>query len=165
MGLRPTARCWRPSCVTTMRRAFRHDWCRRKSYSIPRPTKALRSSAIAARLASLLLGSAQHGRSRDRRIARLDPHIDHSHLARLDRRDRFLEGRHQIAGLGHGVESNRSLRPPEPGTIDIGIGDALADPAVLRRPIADAGDALLMQLIVEERTVVADDHEERNSVM
>src|SRR5262245_57256818 len=164
MGLRPTARCWTPSCVTIMRRAFRHGWCRRKSCSIPRPTKALRFRAIAGR-ASLFLSSAQHGRGGDRRIAGLDPDIDDGHLARLDRRDRLLEGRHQIGGLGHGIESNRSLRPPEPGTIDIGIGDALADPAVLRRPIADAGDALLMQLIVEERTVVADDHEERNSVM
>src|SRR5262249_42560896 len=62
-------------------------------------------------------------------------------------------------------ESNRSLRPPEPGTINIGIGDALADPAVLRRPIAQASDALLMQLVVEERTVVADDHQQRNAVM
>src|SRR5262249_55888316 len=165
MGSRPTARCSRPSCVTTTRRVFRHGWYRRKSCSIPPPTKALRFRAIAGRAASLLLGSAQHGRGGDRRIAGLDADIDHCHLARLDGRDRLLEGRHQITGLGPGIEPDRPLRPPEPRTIDVGIGNALADPAVLRRPIADAGDTLLMQLIVEERTVVADDYQERNAIM
>src|SRR5262252_2974653 len=164
MGSRPTARCSRPSCVTTMRRASRHDRCRPRSCSIPRPTKALRSRAIAAR-ASLLLGSAQHGRGGDRRIAGLDPDIDHRHLARFDRGDRLLEGWNEIAGLHHGIESNRPLRPAEPRTIDVGIGNALADPAGLRWPIAEAGDTLLMQLIVEERTIVADDYQERNAIV
>src|SRR5262249_44281468 len=164
MGLRPTARCWRPSCVTTMRRAFRRDWCRRKSCSIPRLTKALRFRAIAAR-ASLFLGSPQHVRCGDCRIAGLAPDIDHRHLARFDRADRHLDGWNQIAGLHHGIESNRPLRPAEPRTIDVGIGNALADPAVLWWPIADAGDTLLMQLIVEERTIVADDHQERNAIV
>src|SRR5262249_50360841 len=164
MGLRPTARCWRPSCVTTMRRAFRRDWCRRKSCSIPRPTKALRFRAIAPG-ASLFPSPAQQGRGGDRRIAGLAPDTAHGPLARLDRGDRLLEGRNQIAGLRHGIESSRPLRPSESRTIDVGIGNALADPAVLRRPIADAGDTLLMQLIVEERTIVADDHQERNAIV
>ena len=46
-----------------------------------------------------------------------------------------------------------------------GGGDALADPAVLRRPRADARDALLMQLVVEERAVVGHDDQERDLVM
>src|SRR5262245_62448360 len=163
MGLRPTARCSRPSCVTTTRRVFRHGWYRRKSCSIPRPTKALRSRAIAA--PSLLLGSAQHGRGGDRGIAGLDADIDHGHLARLYGRDCLLEAPHQIAALRHGIESDRPLRPPESRTIDVRIGNALTDPAVLRRPIADAGDTLLVQLIVEERTIVADDHQERNAIV
>ncbi len=37
--------------------------------------------ASARRSLLSLLGSAQHGRGRDRRIAGLDPHIDHRHLA------------------------------------------------------------------------------------
>src|SRR5262249_36164577 len=126
------------------------------------PRKLCDLGVIAGRAASLLLGSAQHGRGGDRRIAGLDADIDHRHLARLDGRDRLLEARPQITAPDPGIESARPLRSPEPRTIDVGIGNALADPAVLRRPIADAGDALLMQLIVEERTVVADDYQERN---
>src|SRR5262245_8895121 len=138
MGLRPTARCWRPSCVTTMRRAFRRDWCRRKSCSIPRPTKALRFRAIAAR-ASLFLSSAQHGRGGDRRIAGLDPDIDHGHLARLDRGDRLLEGRNQIAGLRHGIESSRPLRPSELRTINVRIGIAMAYTVIISLSIDNNG--------------------------
>src|SRR5262249_55666814 len=123
------------------------------------PRKLCDLGVIAGRAASLLLGSAQHGCGGDRRIAGLDPDIAPCHFARLDGRDRVLEGRHQITALDRGIDSGRPLRPPEPRTIDVGIGNALADPAVLGRPIADAGDALLMQLIVEERTVVAHDYQ------
>src|SRR5205823_1456594 len=49
--------------------------------------------------------------------------------------------------------------------IDVGIGDALADPTVLDRPIADSGNALLVQLVVEEGAVVADYNEQRDAVM
>src|SRR5262245_15787344 len=98
----------------------------------------------------LLLGSAQHGRGRDRRIAGLDPDIDDRDVACLDRCDRLLEGRHQVLRLGDGIEADRALRLAEPSAIDVGIGDALANPAVLRRPVADAGDALLVQFVVEE---------------
>ena len=48
-GSRRTARCWRRSCVTTMRRACRRDWWRRRSCSIPRPTRASRFRALALR--------------------------------------------------------------------------------------------------------------------
>src|SRR6185436_15492541 len=43
--------------------------------------------------------------------------------------------------------------------------DALADPAVLRRPRTDARDAFLMQLVIEERTVVGHHDEERDLVV
>src|SRR5260370_20873818 len=59
---------------------------------------------------SFLFRSAQHRRGRDRRIAGLDPHIHHRHLALLDRRDRLLEGGHEIARLGDGVEADGALR-------------------------------------------------------
>src|SRR5262249_989145 len=114
---------------------------------------------------SLLFRPAQHRRGRHRRIAGLDPHVDHRHLAGLNRRDRLLEGGDQIAGLADRIEADRALRLAEPGAVDVGIGDALADPAVFRRPVADAGDALLVQLVVEERAIVADDDQQRKAVM
>src|SRR5262245_46759052 len=113
----------------------------------------------------LLLGSAQHGRGRDRGIAGLDPDIDHRDVARLDRRNRLLEGRHQILRLGDGIEADRALRLAEPGAIDVGIGDALTDPAVLWWPVADARDALLVQLVIEERAIVADHDQQRDAVV
>src|SRR3954466_5585191 len=60
------------------------------------------ASALSFR--ALLLGPAQHRGGGDRRIARLDPHIDDSPLTVLDRRDRLLECRHQIARVNDGVE-------------------------------------------------------------
>src|SRR5258708_30651038 len=114
---------------------------------------------------SLLLRSAQHGRRGDRRIARLDPHIDHSDLTVLNRRDRLLECRHQIARVDDGVEPDGALRFTQRSAIDVRIRDALADPTVLDRPVADACDALLSEVVVEERAVVADHDQERNAVM
>ena len=59
----------------------------------------------------------------------------------------------------------RTLCARERGEIDVGIGNALADPAVLDRAIAHAGNALLMQFIVEEGAIVGHDQKEGNAVM
>src|SRR3954468_9775546 len=114
---------------------------------------------------ALLFGPAQHRGCGDRRIAGFDPYIDNGHLTVLDRRDRLLECRHQIARVNDGVEPDGALRFPQRRAIDVRIRDALADPTVLDRAVADAGDALLVQFVVEERAVVADDDEQRNAVM
>src|SRR5215470_16364956 len=58
---------------------------RYRAYVILPPNSS--ASLCAPPTCSLLLGSAQHGRSADRRIAGLDPHVDHGHLTRFDRRD------------------------------------------------------------------------------
>src|SRR5262245_5657092 len=116
-------------------------------------------------LSLFLLRPAQHRRCRDRRITRLDPHIDHDHMALVDRGDRLLERRNQLARLGHRSEALRALRAGKRRDIDIGLGDALADPAVLDRTRADAGDALLMQLFIEERAIIGDHDQERDLVM
>src|SRR5215467_2206412 len=58
----------------------------------------------------LLLSPAQHRRRRHRRIARLDPHVDDHHMTVVDCGDRLLEGRDQLAGLGHRPKTLRALR-------------------------------------------------------
>ena len=102
-----------------------------------------------------------HGRS----IARFDPHIDHCDIAAFDRGDCGFQRRRKLALAVHRTEALRALRARHRGEIDIGIGDALADPAVLDRPVAHAGDALLMQFVVEEGAVVGNHHQQRNAVM
>ena len=57
------------------------------------------------------------------------------------------------------AQNRRALHPKERRDVDVWFGNALADPAVLNRPRPDAGDPLLVQLIVEERVVVGDDDE------
>ena len=63
------------------------------------------------------------------------------------------------------AEALRALRAANGRDVDIGLGNALADPAVLDRTVAHAGDALLMQFVVEERAVVGNHDEQRNLVM
>ena len=46
-----------------------------------------------------------------------------------------------------------------------GSRDALADPAVLDRPVAHARDALLVHFVVVERAVVGDDDQQRDAVV
>src|SRR3954454_15826204 len=93
--------------------------------------------------ASWFFRPAQHGSGGDGRIAGLDADIDHRDIAGFDRGDRLLKGRHQLALLGDRAETLRALRAGEGSNVDVGFGDALADPAVLRGPRADARDALL----------------------
>ena len=52
------------------------------------------------------------------------------------------------------------LKPLGPGhghQVHRGLIDTLADPAVLRRPAAFPGDALLMGLVIEVGSIVGDD--------
>ena len=63
---------------------------------------------------------AAHHRSRcHRRIAGLDPHVDHGDFAGLDRRDRLLEGVDQLVLLVHGPKTLRALRARERGDVDV----------------------------------------------
>ena len=66
---------------------------------------------------------------------------------------------------GNRPEPLRALRARQPGNVDVGIGDALADPLVLDRPAAHARDALLVHLVVVEGAVVGDDDQQRNAVV
>ena len=51
------------------------------------------------------------------------------------------------------------------GEVDVRLGDALADPAVLDRAVAHARDALLMQFVVEEGSIIGDYDQQRNVVV
>src|SRR6267154_400247 len=86
-------------------------------------------------------------------------------MAALDGGDRLLEGRDQLARLCDRAEALRALRARQRGEVDVGLRDALADPAVLHRPRADAGDPFLVQFVIEERAIVGDHDEQRDAVM
>src|SRR5205807_10608804 len=101
-----------------------------------------------------------HGRG----IAGCDPHVDYGDLAVLDGLDRFGKYGLETVRLAYRPEADRTLRACHGGEVDRRIVDALADPLVLDRSSAQAGNALLVDLVVEERLVVGDHEEERNAV-
>ncbi len=51
------------------------------------------------------------------------------------------------------------------GKIDVRLGDALSDPPVLDRAVTHACHALLMQFVVEERSIIGDHNQQRNVVV
>src|SRR5665213_1409923 len=100
-------------------------------------------------MALIALGARHHG-GHGGRVARFNTHIDDRDIARIDRSDCLGESCGEIVGFGDRAETLRPLRACDAGNVDIGFGNTLADPAVLDGPVADAGDALLVQLVVEE---------------
>src|SRR5262245_8063599 len=130
--------------------------------------------SFATRMASLdpaldaithLLALSGHQGCHGGGVSGLDPHVDDRDTTRLNRCNRLLERSLEVCGRSHRSETLRTLRPRHPRKIDVGVGNALADPAVLYRPIAHAGHTLLVQLIVEEGTIVGDDDQQRDAVM
>src|SRR5262245_59333317 len=79
-------------------------------------------------------------------VSGVDADVDDRDAHCLTRRNRLLERRLEVCGRSHRSESLRTLRPRHPRKIDVGVGNALADPAVLYRPTAHAGHTLLVQL-------------------
>src|SRR5262249_2839233 len=102
------------------------------------------------RCARLLLRLPRHRGGKRRGVARLHPHVDDRHMALLDRGNRFRERRPEVGHLGDRSEAERALGARDTGHVDVRVADALADPAILHRPVADAGDPLLVQLVIEE---------------
>src|ERR1022692_895010 len=99
-----------------------------------------------------------HKRGAHRRgVARLHAHVDNRDAAVQRRAHRLLQRGHERIELPNRTPALRALRPCDGREIDFGIGDALADPLVLDRPVAHACDALLMHFVVVERDVVGDD--------
>src|SRR4051794_1676363 len=114
---------------------------------------------------SISLALAQHGAGHDRRVTRLDAHVDDGDRAVFHRGDGLLKHVRQIPDSVHRPECSGALRARHGGEIDVGLGYLLPDPAVLDRAAAHARDALLVQFIVEERAVVGDDDQQRNFIM
>src|SRR5690242_14810282 len=130
--------------------------------------------SFATRMASLtdasdgiaaLLALARHRRGRGGGVAGLDAHVDDGNRAGLDRGNGLRKRGREIGDGGHRTEALRALRARHGCEIDVGLGNALPDPAVLDGTIAHAGDAFLMQFVVEERAIIGDDDEQRNAVM
>src|SRR5207302_8206314 len=71
----------------------------------------------------------------------------------------------ELLDLCHRAETGGALGAREGGEVDFGIIDALADPSILDRSSAHAGDPLLMKLVIEEGLVVRDDQKQRDAVM
>src|SRR5579862_999814 len=71
------------------------------------------------------------GRRVDRGIARFDSHVDHRQPTGLDMRDRRLEYARQVVGMADRPPALPALRLGEHAEVGFGVGDALADPAVL----------------------------------
>ena len=101
---------------------------------------------------------ARERRGHRRRVARLHAHVDDRDARRLDRRDgRAERAARDRRAARSGPKPSAPCARPMRGEVDVRIGDALADPLVLDRPVAHARDALLVHLVVVERAVVGDD--------
>src|SRR5262245_4999617 len=124
-----------------------------------RPLSGLNRSTAAVRLVSGDRGGDA------RRIARLDVHVDDRDLAGIDRGNRLGINLAQFGDVLDWPETARTLGARHAGDIGIRIADPLADPLVLDRTVAHAGDALLMHLVVVERAIVGDYEQQRNAVV
>src|SRR5215475_4567883 len=100
-----------------------------------------------------------------RAVTRLDAHVDHRHFAVLHRRNRLLERRCQLVVLGDRSESPRALGAGQPRHVNLGVEHLLADPFVVDRPVAQDRHALLVNLIIVERTIVGHHDKQRNAVV
>src|SRR5690348_1395933 len=126
---------------------------------------ATRMGASIAGLLALVAFGAGHGRHRGGGIAGRDADVDDGNMAVVDRGDRLFQHRGQVGDGLDRAEALRALRPRHRREVDVGFGNALADPAVLDRTVAHARDSLLMQFVVEEGAIVGDHDEQRDAVM
>ena len=87
-----------------------------------------------------------------RRIVGLDHRVDEVAAALADDRSTPFERGGQFLG-GRDLLAGEALGLGEAHQIGARLVDLQADPAVLRRPVAEAGDVMLMRLSVVERVV------------
>ena len=99
------------------------------------------------------------------RVAGLHADIHHGHGAGLDGGDRSSKDALKFGGVVHWAEALGTLRLRQSRQIDVRVADTHADPLVVDWTIAHAGNALLMDLVIEERLVVRHDDQERDAVM
>src|SRR5262245_10280227 len=127
----------------------------------------------ATRMASLadaldiaaLLAFARHRRSGCGGVARFDTDIHNGHRAGLNRGECLGKCGREVGNCRHRTKALRALCAGHGCEIDVRLGDALSDPAVLDWTIAHAGDTFLMQFIIEEGTIIGDDNQQGNAVM
>src|SRR5687768_5049768 len=89
--------------------------------------------------------------------AHLANHIHQCRLAFLHHLDGFTQRLDEIFGLGDRTSAPATIRARHGAEINVGIFDADADGFVLHRPVALQSNALLVFLIVEIRTIAAND--------
>ena len=70
----------------------------------------------------------------------------------------------QVLGAAHRANALGTHGAGHLRNVNFGLAHALANPFVLGRAVALFGHALLVQLVVEERVVVAHDQQQRNAV-
>src|SRR4029077_7490710 len=112
-------------------------------------TIRMASELAGAAAAIALFALARHHRGHGGGVAGLDPYIDDRDVTGLDRGDGLRKDRREIARRVDRPKTLRALRAPDAGDVDVGLGNTLADPAVLDRAVAHAGDPLLVQFVVE----------------
>src|SRR5262249_42646400 len=83
----------------------------------------------------------------------------------LDRGNGLLECWLKVGNGVYWTEALCALRARHGRKIDIRLGNALADPAVLHGTIAHASHSFLVQFVVEERAVIGDHDQKRNAVL
>ena len=110
----------------------------------------------------LVLRAGQAG-GHGRAVAGLHHHFNHHGLALFDGRDSIDKHTFEFRCVFHRSDAGQALASGHHGKIRRRITDALANPAVFDRPLALARHPLLMQLVVEEGSVVADHHQHRNA--
>src|SRR4029079_487413 len=112
-----------------------------------------------------LLALARHRCGRGSGVAGLDADVDDGNRAGLDRGNGLRKARREIGDRVHRTEALRALRARHAREIDVGLGNALPDPAVFDWPIAHPGDTFLMQFVVEEGAIIGDDDQQWTALM
>src|SRR5690606_31173804 len=84
----------------------------------------------------------------------LRPDVDHGQLPTLDRLDSPLESGGKVGRALDRPLAREAEGAGDGGEVDLWILHPLGDPAVLRRPIAQPSNAVLMVLVVEIGAVI-----------
>src|SRR6185503_5301672 len=95
-----------------------------------------------------LLALARHRCGRGSGVAGLDADVDDGNCAGLDSGNGLRKGRHKVGHRIHRTEALRALCAGHGGEVDVRLGNALSDPAVLDWTIAHTGNTFLMQFVV-----------------